>query len=193
MSISSSLNPGSRKSICGGRSFHRSLFFASAFLVVTGVVFAGYRAKSGRERGNTGHSPDAEPQSKAGHISFRLMASGRAGKKGALEVSFNSYKSSDNIFVYYSIESYDSKERAHAEMENMVKNASKIVEQGQKYSPDGELIGERAVVVSTCTLTAKKAQTVVMWTDQAKLAVLCSQSKRHALDFEQQVYPPRPR
>jgi hypothetical protein len=78
---------------CPKRSGQLSVF-ASAFPIATGLLFAGYPAGSGREGGDTGHLPEARPQSKAGHISFRLVASGRAGKKGALDVSFNSYKSS---------------------------------------------------------------------------------------------------
>jgi hypothetical protein len=165
---------------------------APVFLVATGILFGDYRGASVREADKRVSLRDAEQQSKAGHISFQLVASGRAGKKGALNVSFNSYKSADNILVFYSIEGYDSEQSARAEMENMVKHASKIVERGQKNAPDGRLIGERAVLISACTLTAKNNQTVVVWTDKAKLAVLCSQSRRHALDFEQQVYPPGP-
>jgi hypothetical protein len=193
MPISNSMKLGSRKSISGERSFQRLVLFTPAFFIATGLLFAGYRAGNGRYGGDAGHLPDAEPQSKVDQISFRLVASGRAGKKGALNVSFNSYMSSDNILVYYSIESYDSKESAQAEMENMVKHANKTVEEGKKNTPNGKLIGEMAVLVATCTLTARKAQTVVVWTDQSKLAVLCSQSKRHALDFEEQVYSIRPR
>jgi hypothetical protein len=183
---------GSRKSTSGGVSFLGLLVFAPVLLVATGMLCGGDRIESRRVFDKNASLSDSGQQSKDGRISFQLLSSGRAAKKGALNVSFNTYQSPDNIRVYYSIESYDSEESARAELENMVKHASKIIERGQKNSPDGRVIGERAVLISACTLTAKNNQTVVVWTDKAALAVLCSQSKGHALDFEQQVHSPRP-
>src|SRR5258708_5361706 len=108
MTISSSVKLGSRKVISQGGSVQGLLMLAPVLLVATGVLVGGYRGGSGGEVNERVSLRDAEQQSKAGHISFQLVASGRAKKKGALYVSFNSYKSADNILVYYSIESYDS-------------------------------------------------------------------------------------
>ncbi len=188
MTISSSVRLGSRKSISEGGGLQGLFVLAPVLLVVAGAVLGSYRGGSGREVNRRVYMGDPEQQSKAGHIKFQLVASGRAVKKGARFVSFNTYKSPDNILVHYSIESYDSEGSARAEMENMVKHATKIVERSQQIAPDGKLIGERAVLISACTPTAKNKETVVAWTDKATLAVLCSQSRRHALDFEQQVY-----
>ncbi len=181
-----------RQSIFLGWRSHGLLALVPVFFVATGLLFAGHEGRKDQEPDTAARSPEATPQTKSGTIPFQLVASGRGIKKGALNVSFNHYKSTDNVLVYYSIESYASKERARAEMENMVKHSNKVIARGRKRLADGALIGARAVLVSTCEETGRKSP-VIVWTDKTELSVLCSESMKEVLAFEQLIYSEKPR
>jgi hypothetical protein len=122
------------------------------------------------------------------HFKFKRIVSGRALKKGTLEVSFSRYQSEDGVAVERSVESYRSGQDAHAALEKLTKSASRIIRKGYKNDPDGKHIGTEVELLFEASKD-KSQQTVIAWTDRKRVFLLRSQSQLHALDFEQQDYP----
>jgi hypothetical protein len=92
--------------------------------------------------------------------------------------------------VQRSVERYNSEKGARVRLKNIAGRASKVIEQGTKETPDGKLIGQRIVVLSR--VPNGELHNIVAWTDGPCVYVIQSQSLRHMIDFEEQVYPSSP-
>ena len=136
--------------------------------------------------------PTREVPANPKHFSFTYGAMGRTLKKGAQSVSFTRLSAEDGIEVTLAVEDYSSNRKATTAMSNLIDNADQVIEKGTKKAWDGRRVGERVVINGECTLIEKKNQSIVAWTDGRTLNVLCSQSLRHVLDFEEQAYPASP-
>lgn len=129
-----------------------------------------------------------EQQSQAPHYKFKRDISGRALKKGALEVSFARFKAQDGVLVERSVESYRSGQEARAALEKLTKRASKVIQRGYKSDANGRRVGPRVQLLFADS-AGQPQETVIAWTDRRSVFVLRSQSGAHVLDFEQQDYP----
>jgi hypothetical protein len=122
------------------------------------------------------------------HFKFHRETSGKAMKKGGIEISFTNFKAEDGTLVERIIEDYKSAEAARIGLENECWQSSSISEDGYRTDAQGERVGQRVVLVFSPTATAPE-RNVIAWTDGPLLYLLRSSSRAHLLDFEQQVYP----
>jgi hypothetical protein len=115
-------------------------------------------------------------------------------KEGAISASFGRLKSEDGVIVERTFAIYPSAARAQQEFDNLVKGAPKVVERGTKVSPEGERIGERAVLEMPGSRPGE-VKAVVVWSSGPRIVVLESVSFHHVLALDSQDYPaplPRP-
>jgi hypothetical protein len=133
----------------------------------------------------------APQQTESPHFVFTDAGSGRTGGHNARYISFHNYQSNDGVVVQRSVESYKSEQAAHVRLKNLMDHASRVIETGVKKEADGSLIGQRIVVLSK--VPNGKLLNIVAWTDGPRVYLLQSQSLRHLVDFEEQVYPSPPK
>jgi len=119
---------------------------------------------------------------------FHAEALGRTGKKGALYVSFDRYRSEDGVIVERLIDSYKSSQEAATAFEALRKSASRVLRQANKESPGRGRVGPRAVLELRPSGKGP-IQKVIAWTDGATVVRLQSTSLPHLEDFEKQIYP----
>jgi hypothetical protein len=122
------------------------------------------------------------------HFKFRRETSGRAMKKGGIEISFTNFKAEDGTVVERLVEDYKSAEAARVGLEKECKQASSISDDGYRTDAQGKRVGRRVVLVISSPSNASE-RNVIAWTDGPLLYLLRSSSRAHLLDFEQQVYP----
>jgi hypothetical protein len=121
-------------------------------------------------------------------MAFRPIATGRLGKKGAVEASFATYKSTDGVSAQHIIEEYESPKAATREMQEMVSQAVRVIERTTTRSAQSNRKGERFVLL-TRRWSQGAIQARVVWTKGPYLEYLESPSLKHVLALEQQLYP----
>ena len=111
------------------------------------------------------------------------MAAGD-GVVDGMNASFQGYRSSDEVDVVLWTNVLSSPQSAAKEYENRVQNAKKIIEKGIKIDRDGNVVGERAVLIFPDRSNTDKEMVAVLWTRKTDLLVVETLSMKHALAFE---------
>lgn len=136
-----------------------------------------------------GAAPRAAPQEIAPrHFKFERETSGKTMKKGGIEVSFSRFTSEDGTLVERFVGDHKTAQAASAALQEECKHSAKISQDGYRYDVHGKRIGRRVELLFPRTTNAAE-HIEVAWTDGPLLFLLRSESRRHLLDFEQQVYP----
>jgi len=163
----------------------RSLFLSIIVVFVVVVSFAcGPLSKDGEEE----VTRRSEGKALAEEIRFEWVSMGSGSKKDGTRISFGRLRSDDGVLVERRVESYRSSTYAQKEMQSRLIKAAKVLERGTKYTPDGILVGEKAILLLP---TSKPGETRygAVWTYGEKLFVVECSSLRHLLAFEKQDYP----
>jgi hypothetical protein len=122
------------------------------------------------------------------HFKFERGTSGKTIKRRGIEVSFSRFTSEDGTLVERFVEDHKTAQAARTALQEECKHSSKISQDGYRYDAHGKRIGRRVeLMFPRATNAAEHIE--VAWADGPLLYVLRSESRRHLLDFEQQVYP----
>lgn len=119
---------------------------------------------------------------------YKSIVAGHGTAQDGSPVSFTIYLSVDDVYVKKSVERHRSPRLAEEALQERLRSALTIVEQGRRLRRDGQQIGDRAVVM-LAPGTTQQAQAAVLWTDGSDLLSLESSSLRHALEFEKKLNP----
>jgi len=122
------------------------------------------------------------------HFKFERGTSGKTMKRGGIEVSFSRFTSEDGTVVERFVEDYKTAQAASAALQEHCKQSLKIRQDGYRYDGHGKRIGRRVELLFPRANSAPQ-HSEVAWTDGPLLYLLRSESRRHLLDFERQVYP----
>jgi hypothetical protein len=123
-----------------------------------------------------------------GHFKFEPRTSGRTMKRGQIEVSFSTFTSEDGVLVERFVEDHKTAPGASVALQEECKHSLKISQDGYIYDAHGKRIGRRVEMLFLRTKNAAESIEIA-WTSGPLLYLLRSKSRRHLLDFEQQVYP----
>jgi hypothetical protein len=157
-------------------------FFAVALAVaVSGLTgFAGLRSMSQADAKNPENSQRVEART-----GFKLIRMANGIKDDGAPFSTNVYETTtDKQKVWQDFFHYDSPEEVKKAFDAQVKKASKIVEQGNLLDSQGQIIGERAVLIFNPP--EKKSSAMILITDSNKLRDIQSYSLNDAREFERQ-------
>jgi len=135
-----------------------------------------------------GADPHPQAPSQRTHHEFRRVLSGRTATPEGIAVSYSDFESEDGVSVKRELLSYQSIRDARAALGKLTRHASRAVQRGAKneeHRPD-------RVVLMRDQAAGKQPETIIAWTDKAKMIVLRSNSLPHVLDFEEQAFPDVP-
>ena len=167
---------GTRRASVIGVSIAILVCFVCYFLTIT-VMRPSARKQTLDQDGKLAQST---PQ---GDIEFELVAAGE-GDVDAVSASFRSYRSSDGVAVLFLTEVFGSASSARAAFEKRANNARSIIERGVKVDREGNVIGERAVLLFFDRTETDEEMVAVLWTRKTDLLVIKARSLEHALAFE---------
>lgn len=94
-----------------------------------------------------------------------------------------SYRSSDNVELYFASGGYDSTEKTNEVFDQRVAGAVQVLELTPKLDAAGKEAGRRAVVILIDKETNQQYATV-FWTDNRSIVSINSPSLWHVLEFE---------
>jgi len=129
----------------------------------------------------------AVPESVLGQFEFERGTSGKALKKGGIEVSFSRFKSKDGTVVEREVEDHKTAKAARAALQQEIKHSSKVMQDGYRYDAHGNQVGRKVELFLSGSANVPE-QIEIAWTDGQLLYLLRSESSKHVLDFERQVY-----
>jgi hypothetical protein len=159
--------------------------FIVVFLVACGSGRASAPSPNERSSSETKNSPQQEPSSEA--TEFEDIQGGRGKTEDGFPFSYHLYKSSDGVGVSTTVENRGSAVRANQALQQRVKTATKIIEQGANLDDKKHRVGERVVAIFPSDGSGKE-HTVVLWTEGSHFHYLESSSLRHVLTFEKMFY-----
>ena len=116
-------------------------------------------------------------------VRFRVRGSGALGLHNGRLGGFTTMRASDCVDVASVDEDEGSPAQAVAEMEKRIRGAVRIVEKGSIRDEQGELVGERAVLVQE----GPKAEIISLRNGASRLYVIESRSLAHALAYEELI------
>lgn len=105
---------------------------------------------------------------------------GQEGTGGVQQVNSSWHISSDCVRVLVKIETYGSESEAEKRMQELIAQASRVVERNERVNHNGERIGPKAVL-----LVGQKA--MVIWTNKNDVVSIHSSSLVHALELERRT------
>jgi len=129
---------------------------------------------------------DRPAQMESRHFKFKNDGAGRTGRKGAVDVDFENWKSEDGVLVQRIAEEYKSAAEASARLQSLVTKASSVIERGHRKSWDGKRVIDRVRLVASGS--GNHLINVIAWSDQSVVHILRSSSWPQVLDFERQIY-----
>lgn len=115
---------------------------------------------------------------------FRVQGHGTMLPSSGRLAGFTTLRSSDCVNVIVLAEDQGSPEQAKEEMEKRIRGASKVVEQVSLFDPNGETIGQRAILVGQ---REPRVEIIAQHKNDSKLLVIGSNSLAHALAYEKLI------
>lgn len=154
------------------------------FALAAGAAGAAWRWQDNRDNDN-GKKGDKGQVFRKEIYRLVSMASGKASDDTDLDIKV--YRSSDGTGVTTVHGRFSSPEKANAELQHEIKQATRVIEKGTKGGRFGGVVGQRAVLVVTGDVSREEA-TQVVWTNGSHLYKIKSISPSLALDMEKRHY-----
>jgi hypothetical protein len=121
---------------------------------------------------------------------FEHERGGDGTTKDGNRFSFQVYTSQDGVALLTYIEEYPTRELANRAMDEKAREASSIIARGPRLDRNGEYLGERVVLtVEKKTQGEVESESFICWTTGSRLHWIQSKSLKHALAYENMLYP----